>query len=152
MVDNKTDILKEAAEISHEKDEHGKTLWYYAWQRLKQNKLAFGSGIVLVLMILLILVGPLFSPYAFDYIDWEYMSIPPDFVSKHYFGTDALGRDLFVRTLHGGRISLMVGFVATFVSLVIGITYGSISGYMGGRTDNIMMRICLLYTSDAADE
>jgi len=141
MENAKTELLKEAANISHEQDEHGKTLWFYAWQRLKQNKLAFGSGIVLIFLILLIVFGPLLSPYEFDYIDWEYMSIPPDFASRHYFGTDALGRDLFVRTLHGGRISLMVGIVATCVSLVIGITYGSISGYMGGRTDNIMMRI-----------
>jgi oligopeptide transport system permease protein len=137
----KLENLKQAASFSHEKDEHGKSLWFYAWQRLKQNKLAFGSGIVLVLMILLMIFGPYLSPYEFDFIDWENMSIPPDFATQHYFGTDALGRDLYVRTLHGGRISLMVGFVATFVSLVIGITYGSISGYAGGRTDNIMMRI-----------
>ena len=141
MIESKSEKLAIAASINHDKDQHGKSLWFYAWQRLKQNKLAFGSGIVLLLMILLMIFGPLISPYAFDFIDWENMSIPPDFSSKHYFGTDALGRDLFVRTLYGGRISLMVGFVATFVSLVIGVTYGSISGYMGGRTDNIMMRI-----------
>ena len=141
MVKEKVLILNNAAKTSHEKDEHGKTLWYYAWQRLKQNKLAYGSGVALVLMIVLIIVGPLFSPYNFDYIDWGNMSIPPDFDTSHYFGTDMMGRDLFVRTLYGGRISLMVGFVATFVSLVIGVTYGSIAGYMGGRIDNIMMRI-----------
>ena len=138
---SKQALLEKATTLSHEKDEHGKSLWYYAWQRLKQNKLAFGSGIVLVFLIVLMIFGPLLSPYEFDFIDWENMSIPPDFASKHYFGTDALGRDLFVRTLQGGQISLMVGFVATFVSLIIGVTYGSISGYIGGRTDNIMMRI-----------
>jgi oligopeptide transport system permease protein len=141
MMESKVEKLKQAAAISHEKDEHGKSLWYYAWHRLKQNKLALGSGIVLLLMIALMIFGPYFSPYEFDFIDWENMSIPPDFTTQHYFGTDALGRDLFVRTLHGGRISMMVGILATFVSLVIGITYGSISGYLGGRVDNVMMRI-----------
>lgn len=141
MTESKIKILTQANNLSHEKDEHGKTLWYYAWQRLKQNKLAFGSGVVLILMIVVIVFGPMFSPYEFDFIDWENMSIPPDFATRHYFGTDMMGRDLFVRTLHGGRISLMVGFVATFVSLVIGVTYGSIAGYMGGRIDTIMMRI-----------
>ena len=141
MQDPKVKILKQAAELSQEQDEHGKSLWFYAWQRLKQNKLAFGSTIVLMLMIILIIIGPYFSPYEIDFIDWEYMSIPPDFATAHYFGTDALGRDLFVRTLQGGRISLLVGFIATLVSLVIGVTYGAIAGYMGGRIDNIMMRI-----------
>ncbi len=141
MNNPKKEALQQATNLSHEIDEHGKSLWFYAWRRLKQNKLAFGSGIVLILMVLLMLVGPYFSPYEFDFIDWENMSTPPDFATQHYFGTDAMGRDLFVRTLHGGRISLMVGLVATFVSLVIGVTYGSIAGYMGGRIDNVMMRI-----------
>lgn len=141
MHNHKSQTLEQATELSHAKDEHGKSLWFYAWRRLKQNKLAYGSGNVLVLMIVLMLIGPSFSPYEFDFIDWENMSIPPDLVTQHYFGTDALGRDLFVRTLHGGRISLMVGLLATFVSLAIGVTYGAIAGYMGGRIDNIMMRI-----------
>ena len=141
MIDQKHQSLQIATQLSHEKDEHGKSLWYFAWQRLKQNKLAFGSGIVLLLMVVFMFVGPYFSPYEFDFIDWENMSIPPDPATQHYFGTDAMGRDLYVRTLQGGRISLMVGFVATFVSLIIGVTYGAIAGYMGGRIDSIMMRI-----------
>ena len=141
MFNPKTQTLQQAAQITHEKDQHGKSLWYFAWQRLKQNKLAFGSGIVLLIMVVFVFVGPYFSPYAFDFIDWENMSIPPDPTTQHYFGTDAMGRDLYVRTLQGGRISLMVGFVATVVSLVIGVTYGAVAGYMGGRIDSIMMRI-----------
>ncbi len=141
MHNQKIESLEKASALSHQKDEHGKSLWFFAWQRLKQNKLALSSVIVLTLMVLLILIGPFFSPYEFDFIDWENMSTPPDYSTQHYFGTDAMGRDLFVRTLQGGRISLMVGFVATFVSLIIGVTYGAIAGYMGGRIDNIMMRI-----------
>ena len=119
----------------------GKSLWYFAWLRLKQNKLALISAVVLLSMITLVLFGPLFSPYDVEFVDWEYMSVPPDFSTAHYFGTDMMGRDLFTRTLIGGRISLLVGFVATFVSLIIGVTYGAIAGYYGGRIDGIMMRI-----------
>ena len=141
MIQQTKQVLQQAAHLSHENDDEGKSLWFYAWHRLKQNKLAIGSGIVLILMIVLIVFGPYFSPFEIEFIDWENMSIPPDFATKHYFGTDAMGRDLYVRILHGGRISLLVGFIATLVSLVIGVTYGSIAGYMGGRIDNIMMRI-----------
>lgn len=119
----------------------GKSLWFFAWLRLKQNKLAVISTMVLFLMMGLVIVGPLFSPYAIEFIDWENMSIPPDLSTQHYFGTDALGRDLFVRTLQGGRISLLVGILATFVSILIGVSYGSLAGYLGGRVDAIMMRI-----------
>jgi oligopeptide transport system permease protein len=135
-------ILKQAAAASDtNRDEMGKSLWYYARQRLKQNKLAYVSSMVLLTMILLIIIGPYFSPHDIEFIDWENMSVPPDAASAHYFGTDMLGRDLFVRTLQGGRISLLVGIVATLVSLLIGISYGAIAGYVGGRVDNIMMRI-----------
>ncbi|HHL32059.1 MAG TPA: ABC transporter permease subunit, partial [Oceanospirillales bacterium] len=135
-------ILKQAAAASDtNRDEMGKSLWYYARQRLKQNKLAYVSSMVLLIMILLIIIGPYFSPHDIEFIDWENMSVPPDVASAHYFGTDMLGRDLFVRTLQGGRISLLVGIVATLVSLLIGISYGAIAGYVGGRVDNIMMRI-----------
>ena len=71
MQDPKIKILKLASELSHEQDEQGKSLWFYAWQRLKQNKLAFSSTIVLMLMIILIIIGPYFSPYEIDFIDWE---------------------------------------------------------------------------------
>jgi oligopeptide transport system permease protein len=97
--------------------------------------------VVLGLLMLLVIFGPLVSAYRFDYTDWDRMSVSPSVSSGHFFGTDALGRDLFVRTLYGGRISLMVGFVATFVSLVIGVTWGAVSGYLGGRVDQVMMRI-----------
>jgi oligopeptide transport system permease protein len=139
MNQHQVETLEMAAQISDE--DQGKSLWQHAWIRLKQNKLAFSCGLILILMIFIIIFGPVISPYEFDFIDWEYMSIPPDIATQHYFGTDAMGRDLFVRTLQGGRISLLVGLIATIVSLIIGVTYGAIAGYMGGRIDNIMMRI-----------
>ncbi len=122
-------------------NEVGLSLRHHAWLRLRQNKLAFISGIILLTVILLVTFAPLISPYDSEFIDWENMSIPPDFTTAHYFGTDMMGRDLFVRTLQGGRISLLVGFVATFVSLIIGVSYGAIAGFYGGKIDAIMMRI-----------
>ena len=122
-------------------ENQGKSLMFYALQRLRKNKLAVTSFVVLVLMVLAVLILPFFSPYEIEFIDWEYMSIPPNSETQHYFGTDALGRDLFARTLHGGRISLLVGIVATAVSLIIGVTYGAIAGYFGGKVDSVMMRI-----------
>ena len=95
---------------------------------------------VLAFIVLLSIVGPLLSPHAYDFIYWDYMSMPPDFSKQHYFGTDAIGRDLFVRTLMAGRISILVALTATLVSLIIGVSYGLIAGFAGGRTDQIMMR------------
>jgi len=95
---------------------------------------------VLLLIALVCIFGPMFSPWELDAVDWDNMGTPPDLQSTHYFGTDENGRDMFVRTLQGGRISLMVGLLATAVSFVIGILYGAIAGYSGGKTDALMMR------------
>ncbi len=141
--DNKAAVVSALAEQPAEQllAEKGQSLWHHAWLRLKQNRLAIASAIILLLVVVLVIVGPMFSPHAFDTIDWEQMSVPPDVASGHYFGTDAMGRDLFVRTLYGGRISLLVGLVATLVSLLIGITYGAIAGFFGGKVDAFMMRV-----------
>jgi oligopeptide transport system permease protein len=93
------------------------------------------------IVVVLVLAAPLLSPFSIDSTDWDQISIAPSISTQHYFGTDDVGRDLFVRTLYGGRISLMVGLVATLVSLVIGIAWGATAGYIGGRTDQFMMRI-----------
>jgi len=116
-------------------------LWSDAWRVLRRNRAAMVALTLLGILVLLVIVAPALSAFRFDYTDWDQISIPPSLSGGHLFGTDALGRDLFVRTLYGGRISLMVGIVATFVSLVIGITYGAVSGYFGGRIDQFMMRI-----------
>ena len=112
-----------------------------AWGALKQNKAALFSFVTMSAMVVLVILGPLLSPFAIDQTDWYQLSAKPSFSSGHIFGTDDLGRDLFVRVMHGGRISLMVGLVATMVSVFIGVSYGAISGYLGGKTDAIMMRV-----------
>ena len=112
-----------------------------AWGALKQNKAALFSFVTMSAMVVLVILGPLLSPFAIDQTDWYQLSAKPSFSSGHIFGTDDLGRDLFVRVMYGGRISLTVGLVATMVSVFIGVSYGAISGYLGGKTDAIMMRV-----------
>jgi oligopeptide transport system permease protein len=119
--------------------EQGSSPWHDAWLRLKRNRLAVAGGVMLVLLAAACVLGPLISP--FDYADQNLDNTfaPPG--ATHWLGTDQLGRDLLVRVLQGGRISLGVGLCATFVALTIGVVYGAVSGYIGGRTDAVMMRI-----------
>ena len=123
------------------KDNKSNSLLSDAWRVLKKNKAAATSAWVMIVMGLMVIIGPLVSPFALDQTDWYQISARPDLASGHIFGTDNLGRDLFVRVMHGGRVSLMVGLVATMVSVIIGVSYGSISGFIGGKTDAIMMRV-----------
>jgi oligopeptide transport system permease protein len=119
----------------------GRSLWVDAWNVLRRNRAAVVAGALILTMAVLVIVGPWLSPWSYDHTDWANTSIGPDWESRHIFGTDALGRDLFVRTLYGGRISLLIGVVATLVSLLIGISWGATAGYLGGRVDHVMMRI-----------
>jgi oligopeptide transport system permease protein len=119
----------------------GRSLWFDAWVVLRRNRAAIASFIILAALTMIVVFVPLLIPYSIDATDWDNISIAPSLQGGHLFGTDGLGRDLFVRTLEGGRISLLVGIVATFVSLLIGISYGAVSGYLGGRVDQVMMRI-----------
>jgi oligopeptide transport system permease protein len=126
--------------------EHGLGLWLEAWQRLRMNKAAVVSLLILLSLAVIVILGPWLSPYAYDQLDWRRMWAPPSLDNGHLFGTDSLGRDLLVRTLQGGQISLLVGVVSTVISLVIGVSYGAIAGYFGGRIDAVMMRIAdILY-------
>ncbi|MCM5705595.1 ABC transporter permease [Larsenimonas salina] len=118
----------------------GESLGREAWRRLKQNKAAMASLVILTLMALICFIGPHLLPWALDEVDWSNFQTAPSLENGHYFGTDANGRDILVRTLFGGQVSLSVALVATFVSLVIGVLYGAVAGYVGGRTDNLMMR------------
>jgi len=118
----------------------GRSLWQDARRRLMQNRAAVVSIVVLAVIALLALFAPLLSAHPYDEVYWERILVPPDFANGHWFGTDGNGRDLFVRTLYGARVSLMVGILATGVSLLIGVTYGATAGFFGGRTDNLMMR------------
>jgi oligopeptide transport system permease protein len=119
----------------------GRSLWFDAWVVLRRNRAAIASFIILAVLTMIVVFVPLLIPYSIDATDWDNISVAPSLQGGHLFGTDGLGRDLFVRTLEGGRISLLVGIVATFVSLLIGISYGAVSGYLGGRVDQVMMRI-----------
>jgi len=118
----------------------GRSLWADARRRLFRNRAAVVSMILLGVVALMALFAPMLSPHPYDEIYWDRIQAPPDFENAHWFGTDGNGRDLFVRTLYGARVSLMVGIVATGVSLIIGVTYGAIAGFAGGRIDNLMMR------------
>ncbi|MBF8222626.1 ABC transporter permease subunit [Halomonas sp. 328] len=118
----------------------GDSLGREAWRRLKQNRAAMASLILLVLITLACVVGPWLTPWGLDEVNWSAFMAPPDIAAGHYAGTDANGRDLLTRTLYGGQISLSVALVATLVSLVIGVLYGAIAGYLGGRADALMMR------------
>jgi oligopeptide transport system permease protein len=119
--------------MSAQTEVQGRSLWVDAWRRLVRNRAAVAAGIILGVMVLLVVFAPWFSTYAYDQTHWDKVSIAPNLAEGHIFGTDALGRDLFVRTLHGGRISLLVGLAATLVSLVIGVAWGATAGYVGSR-------------------
>jgi oligopeptide transport system permease protein len=97
--------------------------------------------VVLGIVAVMAVFAPLLSPHPYDEIYWDRIQAAPDFANAHWFGTDGNGRDMFIRVLYGARVSLAVGLLATTVSLVIGVTYGAIAGFMGGRIDNLMMRI-----------
>jgi oligopeptide transport system permease protein len=96
---------------------------------------------VILVMVALAIVGPWFNPNASDSLDWSHVAAAPALQNAHWFGTDRLGRDLFARTLEGARVSIAVGLFASIVSLLVGIGYGAVAGYVGGRTDHAMMRI-----------
>jgi len=125
----------------------GRSLWQDAWNRLLRNHAAVVSGIVLIIILLLSFVGPYLAPHSVDDVNWDYIDSPPNFAAGYYFGTDQNGRDLLVRTFYGGRVSITIGLVATLVSLVIGVSWGAVAGFVGGRVDNMMMRIVdILYS------
>jgi len=135
----------------------GRSLWVDARRRLIRNKAALVSMVVLAIITLMAIFAPVLSPYAYDYQDYSVVSCGPDWWhdpsvvchagGSHWFGTDSLGRDLFVRTLYGARVSLAVGLVASIVSLLIGVLYGATAGFSGGRVDELMMRfVDILYS------
>ena len=118
--------------------EAGTSLWQDAWHRLRKNRMAVASAVILAVLSLLSVLSPWIAPYSYEEQNLALRAVPPQ--SGHWLGTDALGRDQLTRLLYGGRVSLMVGIVATGVALVIGVTYGAISGFYGGLVDVVMMR------------
>ena len=120
--------------------EQGHSLFRIAMRSLLSSKATTTALALMAIVVLLTLAAPLLSPWDIDSTDWDNVATSPSIETAHYFGTDDVGRDIFVRTLYGGRISLLVGLSATMVSLVIGVFWGAIAGYAGGRTDQLMMR------------
>lgn len=136
-------VLEQVAEIE------GRSLFDDARRRLFANKAAVTSMIFLGIIVFMAVFADLLSPYSYEELDWDLVGepMPPTWKGFHIFGTDSLGRDLFIRTLYGARVSLAVGIIATSVALTIGVTYGATAGFFGGRVDNIMMRIVdILYS------
>ncbi len=121
------------------------TYWQDAWRRLKKNRVAMVALYVIIAIILFAFLGPLFSQYDYSQQIRGSENIAPCFA--HPFGTDNLGRDILVRTMFGARVSLIIGVVASLIVLVIGATYGAVSGFIGGRVDDIMMRLAELIYS-----
>lgn len=119
--------------------EQGSSLWQDAWHRLAKNKLALFGGILLLVLTIACVVGPYCLPYSYEEQDLDLGASAPSF--QHWLGTDTLGRDLLVRLLVGGRISIGVGLCATIVALTIGVVYGAVAGFFGGKTDTVMMRV-----------
>jgi oligopeptide transport system permease protein len=118
--------------------EQGNSLWHDAWLRLRKNKLAVFGMFALGVTAIACVVGPWLSPYGYEQQNLDLGAAAPS--AQHWLGTDTLGRDLLVRLLYGGRVSLGVGLCATFVALTIGVIYGAIAGFVGGKRDAFMMR------------
>ncbi|HEY6514668.1 MAG TPA: ABC transporter permease subunit [Steroidobacteraceae bacterium] len=109
-------------------------------RRLRPSRVAVAAAVVIAALALLAIFGPWVSPYTYDALDWQHLAAPPGLMASHWLGTDPLGRDLYVRTLYGLRLSLLIGVLATAVSVGLGVAWGAIAGYVGGRTDAWMMR------------
>ena len=117
------------------------TLWRGAGQRLRANSAAVTAIWVLAILVALALAAPVLNPNSVEALDWSRVAYAPGMAHAHWFGTDRLGRDLFVRTFEGARTSMTVGLVAGVVSLSLGLGFGAIAGYLGGRWDYLMMRM-----------
>jgi len=126
-------------DITIQEAEKGTSLWADAWLRLKKNKLAFWGMLIILVLIVLAILPPWVAPYGYEEQNLDLGPTGPSMA--HWFGTDIFGRDLLTRVMYGGRVSLAVGIIATSVALVIGVAWGTIAGYVGGRTDAVMMRI-----------
>lgn len=141
------EFVEQLAERMDEMQLEGRSLWQDAKRRFFRNKAAVVSLILLALIVLFITFSPLFFPFTYEDTDWNMMSASPTTEGLHFFGTDSSGRDLLVRVAIGGRISLMVGIAGALISVIIGTIYGAISGYVGGKTDMVMMRFLEILSS-----
>ncbi|QLG89282.1 ABC transporter permease subunit [Chitinibacter bivalviorum] len=141
MMNKNKAILDAAAEALSAPQIANRSPWADARRRFLRNKAAVVSMVLLVLIATACIFGPMVLPHQFDTTDWDAMSLGPTLHNWHLFGTDEMGRDLLVRTLIGGRISLFVGLMATLASVTLGILWGATAGFLGGKVDSLMMRI-----------
>src|SRR5438270_895883 len=127
----------------------GTSLWHDAWKRFRRNRAAVAGAAIVLGVVVISLVGP-WLVYVYNGFEYDTLGLDNRLANpsvKHLLGTDTLGRDLLARVLYGCRISLMVGLVSTLISLLIGVAYGAVAGYFGGRVDEIMMRaVDVLYS------
>ena len=133
--------LTESADLPTPNGLAGRSLWSDARRRFLRNKAAVFSLVLLLVIATACVVGPWVLPHAFDSADWDAMSAAPGLKNSHFWGTDEAGRDLLVRCLVGGRVSLTVGLLATLASVSLGIVWGATAGFIGGKVDAVMMRI-----------
>jgi oligopeptide transport system permease protein len=112
-----------------------------AIRRLRASPAAVLALLIIVAVVIIALLGPWLNPNNTQTLDWLHVAAAPTLQNAHWFGTDRLGRDLYVRTLAGARVSIAIGLVASTISILVGVSYGAIAGYIGGRTDHLMMRI-----------
>ncbi len=130
----------------------GRSLWQDAWRRFLKNKAAVVSVVALVAVVLFTLIGPVFSQWSIEKVDWNVLGMVaekgiPSLETGHFFGTDEVGRDLYSRVIQGTQISLIVGILGSAVAVVVGTLYGAVAGYFGGRLDSAMMRfVDILYS------
>lgn len=141
------ELLGSSALASAAAGQASRSLWAQAARRFRRNRAAMGSVYILSLIAVTAVLVPMFWPHGIEDASWEKILAPPSFDDWHWFGTDANGRDLLVRVFYGGRISLTIGLLTTTVALLIGVTYGALAGFIGGRTDGFMMRfVDVLYS------
>jgi oligopeptide transport system permease protein len=119
--------------------EQGTSLWLDAWRRLRKNRMAVAGGATLLVFVVIALLTPWIAPYGYETQNLDLGASPPS--AQHWLGTDVFGRDVLTQIMYGGRVSLAVGFIATAVALLIGVTWGAVAGYVGGRVDAVMMRL-----------
>ncbi|WP_100330585.1 ABC transporter permease [Bacillus xiapuensis] len=142
--DNRFEIVGPQGDAAEKIEKPSISFWKDTWLRFKKNKLAMFGAVLLAMLLFMAIAGPYMVKYDYATNDLMNANQPPS--GEHWFGTDDLGRDVFVRTWQGARISLFIGIAAAFIDLVIGILWGGIAGYKGGRVDEIMMRIAdILY-------
>lgn len=128
-------LIEEQTEIK------GRSLWKDAFRVFCKNHAAMFSVLLLILIVLFTLIVPFIVPHGYAETNWQYILSPPSLKAGYLMGSDALGRDLLVRTAIGGRISLMVGILGAVMAVVVGTVYGAVSGYFGGWLDSLMMRV-----------